>query len=141
LATVDKYLGEISRFTRPPNETQVRIDASQALTMIWQMVNSKAVANPPDPKTFNSKFGWGEAIHTAIQNLSDSDDTMICWGCNVLGTMGTAAEKAIKDLEKTKARLANRKDSDTTKQMVQWAITRCHGKEASQVGAAGGAGP
>jgi hypothetical protein len=140
-ATVDKYVGEISRFTRPPNETQVRIDASQALTMIWQMVNSKAVANPPDPKTFNPKFGWGEAIHTAIQNLSDSDDTMICWGCNVLGTMGPAAEKAIKDLEKTKARLANRKDNDMAKQMVQFAITRCHGKEANPAGAAGGAGP
>jgi hypothetical protein len=140
-ATVDKYLGEISRFTRPPNETQVRVDAGQALTMIWQMVNSKAVANPPDPKLFTPKTGWGEAIHTAVQNLSDNDDTMICWGCNVLGTMGPAAEKAIKDLEKAKDRLANRKDNDTTKQMIQWAITRCHGKEANRVGAAGGAGP
>jgi hypothetical protein len=139
--TVDKYVQEISRLTRPPGENQVRIDASNALTMIWQLANSKRVVNPPDPKSFNPKFGWGEAIHTAIENLRDNDDTMICWGCNVLGTMGPAAEKAIKDLEKAKARLASRKNNDMAKQMVQWALTRCHGKEANQVGAAAGSGP
>jgi len=140
--TVDKYVQEISRLTRPPGENQVRIDASQALTMIWQLANSKRVANPPDPKSFTPKAGWGEAIHTAILNLADTDETMICWGCTVLGTMGPAAEKAIKDLEKTKTRLASRKDiSDTTKKMVQMALTRCHGKEANQVGAAAGSGP
>jgi len=112
------------------------------LTLIWQFANSKRVANPPDPKSFTPKTGWGEAIHTAILNLADTDETMICWGCTVLGTMGPAAEKAIKDLEKTKARLASRKDiSDTTKKMVQMALTRCHGKEANQVGAAAGSGP
>jgi hypothetical protein len=139
--TVDKYVQEISRLTRPPGENQVRIDASHALTMIWQLANSKRVASPPDPKSFTPKAGWGEAIHTAILNLSDNDDTMICWGCNVLGTMGPAAEKAIKDLEKAKARMASRKDNDMAKQMVQWALTRCHGKEANQVGAAAGSGP
>jgi len=139
--TVDKYVQEISRFMGPRGESQVRIDAAYALTLIWQFANSKRVANPPDPKSFTPKAGWGEAIHTAIQNLSDSDDTMICWGCNVLGTMGPAAEKAIKDLEKAKARMASRKDNDMAKQMVQWALTRCHGKEANQVGAASGSGP
>jgi hypothetical protein len=139
--TVDKYVQEISRLTRPPGENQVRIDASQALTMIWQLANSKRVATPPDPKSFTPKTGWGEAIHTAILNLNDSDDTIICWGCNVLGTMGPAAEKAIKDLEKAKSRMATRKDTDMAKQMVQWALTRCHGKEANQVGAAGRSGP
>jgi HEAT repeat protein len=138
--TVDKYVQEVSRFMRSPGENQVRIDAAYALTMIWQFANSKRVPNPPDPKTFTPKSGWGEVIHTAILNLNDNDDTMICWACNVLGTMGPAAEKAIKDLEKAKTRLANRKDNDTAKQMVQWAITRCHGKEANQVGAAAGAG-
>jgi HEAT repeat protein len=140
--TVDKYVQEISRFMGPRGESQVRIDAAYALTLIWQFANSKRVTNPPDPKSFTPKAGWGEAIHTAILNLSDNDDTMICWGCNVLGTMGSAAEKAIKDLEKAKARLANRKDNDMAKQMVQWALTRCHGKEANQVGAAAaGSGP
>ena len=52
-----------------------------------------------------------------------------------------AAEKAIKDLEKAKSRMASRKDTDMAKQMVQWALTRCHGKEANQVGAASGSGP
>ncbi len=120
----------------PRGESQVRIDAAYALTLIWQFANSKRVANPPDPKSFTPKAGWGEAIHTAVLNLGDSDDTMICWACNVLGTMGPAAEKAIKDLEKAKSRMASRKDNDMAKQMVQWALTRIHGKEANQVGAA-----
>jgi hypothetical protein len=134
--TVDKYVQEISRFMGPRGESQVRIDSAYALTLIWQFANSKRVANPPDPKSFTPKAGWGEAIHTAVLNLGESDDTMICWACNVLGTMGPAAEKAIKDLEKAKSRMASRKDNDMAKQMVQWALTRIHGKEANQVGAA-----
>ena len=90
-----------------------------------------------DPKTFNPKIGWGEVIHLATLNLEEKDETIVCWACHVLGTMGPAAEKAIKPLEKLKDRLANRDTGkpDFTKKMVDWALAKCHGKEANQVGA------
>ena len=138
---VDKHLRAICRLMSKQNETQVRMDASYSLTGIWELVNSKRVANHPDPKTFTSKTSWGEVIHTATLNLEDKDETIVCWACSVLGTMGPAAEKAIKDLEKLKARLANRDSTNLTKRMVEWALAKCHGKEASQVGAANRTGP
>src|SRR5207245_827229 len=141
---VDKHLRAICRLLSKQNEmqVQVRIDASYALTAIWELVNSKRVTNHPDPKTFNPKTGWGEVIHLATLNLEDKDETIICWACSLLGTMGPGAEKAIKDLEKLKARLANRDSTkDLTKRMVEWALAKCHGKEASQVGAANRTGP
>lgn len=135
---VDNHLRAICRLLSRQNEMQVRIDASFALAGIWDLVNSKRVTVHPDPKTFNAKTGWGEVIHLATLNLEEKDETVICWACQVLGTMGPAAEKAIKPLEKLKDRLANRDTGkpDLTKQMVDWALAKCHGKEASQVGAA-----
>ncbi len=134
---VDRHLRAICRLMSKQNETQVRMDASYSFTGIWELVNSKRVANHPDPKTFTPKTSWGEVIHSATLNLKDKDETIVCWACSVLGTMGPAAEKAIKDLEELKARLANRDSTkDLTKRMVEWALARCHGKEASQVGAA-----
>ena len=41
----------------------------------------------------------GEVIHTATLNLKDKDETIVCWACSVLGTMGPAAEKAIKEVQ------------------------------------------
>jgi len=135
---IDTYVQEISRMTRPPGEGQIRMDASNALTMIWQMANNSRVANHPDPKTFTKSTGWGEAIHMAVLNLDDKDDRMVWWACSVLGTMGPAAEKAIKDLEKLKGKLAYRQEDEATKQtkkVVDWALARCHGKEGPQIGA------
>jgi hypothetical protein len=140
---VDKHLRAICRFMSRQNEMQVRIDASFALAGIWDLVNSNRVTNHPNPKTFIPKTGWGEVIHAATLNLDDKDEIIICWACSVLGTMGPAAEKAIKDLEKLKARLglASRDKDDLTKRIVDRALARCHGKEASQVGAANRTGP
>lgn len=126
---VDRYVQEISKMTRSPGENQVRIDASSALTMIWQMANNKQIRNHPDPKTFTKNAGWGEVIHTAVQNLGDKDNVMVCWACTVLGTMGPAAAKAIPDLEKLKARATDA----TTKKMAEMALAHCHGKEAAPV--------
>jgi hypothetical protein len=133
---VDKYLQEICRLMRPPSDLQLRVDASYGLTIIWQTANSSLAANPPNPKAFIKTTGWGEVIHMAVLNLDDKDDTIICWACNVLGTMGPGAEKAIKDLERAKVRMASRKNDDITKQKVDWALARCHGKEGREVGAA-----
>jgi HEAT repeat protein len=135
---VDKHLHAICRFLSKQNDAQVRIDASFALAGIWDLVNSKRVSNHPNPKMFNPKTSWGEVIHLATLNLEDKDETIVCWACSVLGTMGPAAEKAIKDLEKLKERLANRDTGkpDLTKKMVDWALAKCHGKEVNQVGAA-----
>jgi HEAT repeat protein len=130
---VDKYIQEINRWTRQQSgDIQVRIDASYALTMIWEMANGKLSANHPDPKTFTKTTGWGLVVHTAVLNLADKDKTMVQWACRVLGSMGRpAAEKAIPDLEKLKARETDK----NTKEWVDWALARIHGKEAGQVGA------
>jgi hypothetical protein len=133
---INRYAQEISRMTRGPGDNQIRIDASTALTMIWQLANSNRVANRPDPKTFTKTSGWGEVIHTAVVNLADKDNMMVCWACTILGTMGPAAEKAIPDLEKLKART----NDPTTKKMAQRAIALCHGKEAGPVPTADRAG-
>lgn len=129
---VERFVHDINRMTRLQGENQVRIDASYGLTLIWQFANSSFAANHPDPKSFTNTAGWGEVRHTAVLNLADKDNTMVCWACTILGTMGPAAEKAIPDLEKLKARTKD----PTTKRMAERALALCHGKEAGQVGPA-----
>ncbi len=129
---VERYTHEISKLTHASSDTQVRIDASFALTLIWQFANGNLAKTHPDPKTFIKTSGWGEVMHVAVQNLGDKDNTIVCWACSILGTMGPAAEKAIPDLEKLLARTTD----DTTKKTVERALASCHGKEAGRVGAA-----
>jgi len=138
---MDNHVHAINRLLRSPNETQVRIDASYGLSIAWQLASSKRAASPPDPKTFTPKSGWGETIHDSILNLEDRDETMVCWGCYLLGTMGEAAKKAIPTLEKLRDRMASRPREDITKSMVERALAQCRGKEATPVGAADRAGP
>ena len=129
---VDRYIHEISRLTLKSVDTQVRVDASYALTLIWQFANSSQAKAHPDPKTFTRTVGWGEVMHTAVQNLGDKDNTIVGWACSILGTMGPAAEKAIPALETLKARTKD----ENMKKWVEKAIARCHGKEVGQGGAA-----
>jgi hypothetical protein len=146
---MDRYIHEISRFLKGGQETQtqVRIDASYGLMMAWRLAtNLKGNTNRPDPNTFTAKSGWGQAIHGAIVNLDDRDDTIVCWGCKVLGTMGKAATQGdagkkttIPALQRLKERVASKPANDPTKktmeEMVEWALKSCHGKEAGPVGA------
>jgi hypothetical protein len=148
---MDHYVHDISRFLRRlgsvQEETQVRIDASYGLMMAWQLAtNLKGNTTRPDPKTFIAKSGWGEAIHAAILNLDDRDETIVCWACSLLGTMAEAAtlgeagkKTTIPALQRLKERVAARPDKDPAKKtldkMAEWALTRCRGKEAGPIGA------
>jgi hypothetical protein len=138
-ATMDNHVRAINRLLRQ-NETQVRIDASYGLSIAWRLAASRPTTRP-DPKTFTPKSGWGETIHDSILNLEDRDETIVCWGCYLLGTMGEAAKKGIPALEKLKEKVASRRDGDLTKAMVERALAQCRGKEAAPIGAANRAGP
>jgi hypothetical protein len=142
-ATMDSHVHAINRLLRPPSgiEQQVRIDASYGLSIAWQLASSKRAATPPDPKSFMSKTGWGETIHFCILNLEERDETIVCWACSVLGTMGEAAKKAIPSLERLRDKVASRPRNDVTKSMVERALAQCRGKEAGPIGAANRAGP
>jgi len=153
LPIMDSHVHAMNQLLRPGprNEMQVRIDASYGLSLAWQLASSKWVANHPNPAAFVPKAGWGETIQIAIQNLDDRDETMVWWACHVIGTMGEAAKKAIPALEKLKDRLAAleklqnqsakpdnaaiRNKNELLKSKAEWALARCHGKEAAQLGA------
>ena len=142
-ATMDSHVHAINRLLRPPSgvEQQVRIDASYGLSIAWQLASSKRATTPPDPKSFMPKTGWGETIHFCILNLEDRDETIVWWGCYVLGTMGEAAKKAIPALERLKDKVASKPKDDPTRIIVERALAQCRGKEAGPIGAANRAGP
>jgi PBS lyase HEAT-like repeat len=131
-ATMDLQVHAINRMLRPPNETQVRIDACYGLSVAWQLANAKQVMKHPDPATFTPNKGWGETVRDSILNLEDRDEGVVWWTCNLVGIMGEAAKKTLPKLEELKTRA---KDENLRKK-VEWAIARCHGKEVGQVGAA-----